>query len=1009
MSFYEEFERVKEIVTSGDVRPDLLTYDDQMIYELGTGKVSYNDLSEQGRATIDAMGGPPSMLGRMGHEAKAGFQQMQEGIRQNPIYDAVMGMGRYDIKKKGLVEPLIGAVKGGFNIPMGFFRMWGAPSSAAATTTRQAAGLPDWTQLPLEIGLGIGTDIPLAKVAKQIPRGLPLLKHLEKVLPSTTKGLKTQPETTTAKATAIDIVEGTPEHVIPDLPRTLTQAEELVKKSSPLIEKTPYNQALREFVEETIQRDPSIGEKATVLPLLQRAEQLVEYLKSPEYRAFAADITEVLRSAGMPDEAIVTFLKSRARSELFASEVSPLGKASQDISRQVQKLAQTNPRLAVLLDEAVPQGEQLSLFGRTVAEEPTRVVSKGATEGSLYETGRNLTAPGQVDQRAVQLSLEIMKTPVSPGWVTSKMPTQVQRLHNLLKKSLVAMVGSPYTATRNMVQQALRSTLEIPVGAYEEILAGGSVKDAMTKVGSELGSWFSHKNSEKYLDFLSPEQVEKLQFKGMYGETPLSDTASWAPVDRVLDSLLNKATAMNRRQEKFFWLKAFEASVNSEKAKRGLMNLTESQLPSDILDAAYNHANEMTYSRDIMWKGLKRAYKEASELPIIGPLLISDIQPFPRFNWGNALVDLLDFSPVGFYKAVGRKDTEAAARAMGKAVIGSKILSYALSEKEVPKGEWWQVNLPGFEKPFDVRRWHPLGAPFLMAELYHRPMGSKNARVTFPEVVQMLSGINRIDDTMVGALVGMLENASTQNFESHFNTAIGNYLSRWTQPLRWGQLAEQLVEPAFRDNPESWKQRDVLTNFGGVGGMFDRSISNIPIASNLLPPRIDPTTKDSPGLKDYWDVMAKLTGLDPIQTNRLKSELTRLKFTGEQGKDFLDQAVEQLDLERDKLQTGSLDVPKAGDLYSRMFARTGDRDRNRILNEHMSKVGSELIDKLLDTEFWQDATDPERSLVMSKTIDKFKGAFKEYEKEGMSKTQAIDKWLRDKDPFIRRLLDEKFR
>jgi hypothetical protein len=101
-----------------------------------------------------------------------------------------------------------------------------------------------------------------------------------------------------------------------------------------------------------------------------------------------------------------------------------------------------------------------------------------------------------------------------------------------------------------------------------------------------------------------------------------------------------------------------------------------------------------------------------------------------------------------------------------------------------------------------------------------------------------------------------------------------------------------------------------------------------------------------------------------------------------------------------------MDVPKAGDFLLKLYARTGDPKVNRILNEHMAKTGSQVLEALIDTPAYAGLSDASRRVVMDEVIVGIKASIKQAQKAGGSPYQTIDAWLKQQSPALRGLLDE---
>lgn len=1028
MGFYEDYDEIHQLVTSGQLRPDEMNDEANLIYNLGTGNLKRHELNDKAISLLDTRyGGGPSFMGKMGYEFSSGLEEALGGIKQTPLYKIVTDPSKLNLRADPY-GPVIDTAKAAWNMPMGVMRAAGAPASAAVDALYQNTPIPDnlATRLPLEIGAGLIQD------AATFTPGMSLLRRAGILAPRAVKGIKTGLETIKAPASGIEYVPGQAAKEIDPLAEAAKGVhvpglfERALKAIKPNKGDSVYLNTLRDLTQEAINKDTA------VIPLKQRSEAAVFYAKTPEFRAYVEEVTDALRAEGYSDEAITAFLRSRAKFMVDPGHVPTAEEhARSQVVKEITKLSERNPELAEKLGvvyqpkEPLGPSPQADLFGRTETATPAHIQPTGKTTGTAYQQpyelpGQRRGAGVQLDWNSSPVLLEAEKAAKTATTaasivsgkdidfvVKSKDPGFTMKLHNMLRKSVMGLVTGPGTTARNIVQQAIRGGLEIPISAYEEILKGGSIQDAINSVGSQMGNLLDLDEGRRMVGFLSEAQQQRLAYKGITGDVRSgADLKSFGFVDKVIDPAFNKANFFNQRQEEYFWLKGFQSRINAWKSKVG-GNVKDGDIPENVLTDAFNFANELTYSRD-MTKSIQEGWEKALSIPGVG-LLLQEAQPFARFNWGNALVDILDFSPVGFTHAIASGNADEAARIMGKSLVGGQILQEAMRQKEVPQGEWYEMNFPGIGK-VDARRWHPLDAYALLAELTHRPLGTPNSRVTPADVAQVLAIGTRLDDTAIGALVGMFQGESTRSLARNMGQVAGSYLSRWTTPLKWAQGVQEVGTLATQGQlGPLGVQRDLNTEHFGFGGILDRPAANIPYLREQLPARVDPTTPNTPGINTGVEYTSKLFGLDPVQTNRLKEELKRLKFTGPQGKDTEEHLAEQLGLEEQRSITGELDVPKAGDFLQKLYARTGDPKINRALNEAMAKQGSQVLEAIIDSPAYNKLSDAQRGLLMDTLITGLKASFRQGQKAGASPYEAVQTWLKGQGPSFRRMLDEMAR
>jgi hypothetical protein len=174
-----------------------------------------------------------------------------------------------------------------------------------------------------------------------------------------------------------------------------------------------------------------------------------------------------------------------------------------------------------------------------------------------------------------------------------------------------------------------------------------------------------------------------------------------APVHEVQlgGKISNFVNALNKTQEHFFRKIGFEAKLRSLLKRRGLdfNTVSPKEIPLDDISESVNYALEMSFAAAPKSKAGATILNAYNSLP--GMTLIN---PFPRFNWFNAIPFIAEHSPYGLLKAVSPKvlyqlakgDSAAFAKHASRGVIGTMMLDYALRVRSSKHAgtRWYEWN-----------------------------------------------------------------------------------------------------------------------------------------------------------------------------------------------------------------------------------------------------------------------------------------------------------------------------
>lgn len=969
-------------------------------------------------------------------QMQRGYRQIESGITGMPgiqsaedfIAGLIAGRRPEGTPRGDGLDAVANLVKGPANLLMGAMGMF--PSNlvggAVGETGWKALGQPggELGRALSEIVGGVGAGLPELK----------LLSKLTSVAPRSALKTYKEAETAIAPASAIRAYEGTKGGVIPELEkvRKVSDAEQRLVVGYGNVERDPYTQVLREAVQDSIRKDRMVN------PVGQKADMFLADVQTDEFRAFADQITKALRAEGYSDEAITAFIGRQAKMLYKTPEgVTPQMKVDRGVvSKEIEKLASTNPQLAedigVPLSKNYAPDLQEGLFGRVTEGAPGGIERYGSTTGDVYETGRQFekVSPGQLTQSGYQQELmkDLKKSPIlteaektkkeldaftdlmasrNPNYVPPKMATPDEQGHfmkfqNALIKGTGLLVTGPQTGLRNFLQQGTRTALEVPLQAYQEMLATGSLENAWQKSTSQLGALYDlgfmprkmQTGIEETFGRLSEATQKTIAKKGMYEEYKNIRTPDW--YEKTAGKAQKIFNWANEKQEKAFFYANYLASLEGDLKAIGKTlgkDITFGQLPQEMIDKAASHALEMTYSRN-MPEAAQKAFEWALKVPGLG-LLVNEMAPFARFNYGNALRDVINFSPIGFAQASLMKDPEKAARIMAKSMLGTKMIEQAARMKKDGQADIWEMDIPGLGR-VDTRKWHPMDAYAFLGEIINRPIGSKNQRVTPEDYIALFSGGTRIEDTAMGVLA-QAQNFSEGQVLQGFMQSLQQMVARWTTPLKWADAAYALGS----GRPEAMVDRDVMS--GKFYGL-DRAMANVPGLRELLPERIDPTQQEAPGPTNRWDYALRMSGLEPVRQSALKEELKRLKVTGPQGKDFLNNLYDKLNVPQEQRSTISGSV-SSGDLLRKMYGSTGDKELNREMNDLMRKVGAPIIETIMKSDVYQKQPDAVRRLLIDFITEDLRSELKDAAIAKLGPGKALGQIIKNMDPTLRGILD----
>jgi hypothetical protein len=474
------------------------------------------------------------------------------------------------------------------------------------------------------------------------------------------------------------------------------------------------------------------------------------------------------------------------------------------------------------------------------------------------------------------------------------------------------------TAMRNLWSQAGR----VSIGAIDNAMQG-VITGAMGAPGGLKRSQAGLYTPLAIINRFRPEkrkQLAKILDEG--GDAIEKAKLMSAPVHEVTagHKFSKVLQAMNRAQEGFFRKLAFESKLREQLKLRG--KILEGIDPKDIshneIAKAVDYAHEMTFARTP--KGLGgEVIRMWSKIP--GLTLVN---PFPRFNFGNAIPFLVEHSPAGWMfamspktlKALSQGKPEQFAKAASRAMIGQTMLELALRLRTSEKyagDEWYDINVG--KKKIDMRGFAPLSTYLFLAEVLTKPENIK-----FMDYAQAIVGLQRIAGTGL-VLTDMLRTDKPESTQEGFKRFIGQYGGSATVPMRTFKDFASAIDPEeakYRDERERPFTGPAMQNIPRLAVEKSGIPALQEFHSQMLPERPSPTQAET-GRAEH-PVIRQLTGLSIRTKNKIEQEFDRLG---------IDRA--------------------------RIYPRTGIPEADNLIIREMGPVAEKAIPKLMKKKRYKDA------------------------------------------------------
>lgn len=482
------------------------------------------------------------------------------------------------------------------------------------------------------------------------------------------------------------------------------------------------------------------------------------------------------------------------------------------------------------------------------------------------------------------------------------------------------------TAMRNTLSQ----TAMVNIGAIDESLQGairatvGGEGNILRQIGEGLDT------------VIALQSRMSKAGRGRLNEILMSENAHIArikllsaPVHEVNmgGKIANFLNTPNRLQEHFFRKISFESKLMQLLERTGLdyKKIDPNKIPAGMLEEAAEHGLTMTFAAMPKSRAGQRLVRAWAGNPLMTALL----NPFPRFNFGNALPFITNFSPISFMKALNPRivadlatgNPDEFARIASKAVIGTSMLGMAVYHRMKSDGtdKYYQIQIGN--RYWDTRSYAPLITPYLLvAEAMIRP-----EKLNAGDWAQVAVGLNRIAGTGLVA-TDLIRSKKMETAAQVIGRLTGEYLGSFSVPAKTFQdIYGGLVPEAgtYRETRERLLTGPIMRNIPGLAQILPEAES--PVTTK----KIEPPLEVGP-VKVPVSIFRQATGLSATTKNQLQKEVDRL----------------------------AIDV-------SRVYPKTGVPEADRMLSKYMAPVLERVTPALLENSQYQKLTRPMQRLALA--------------------------------------------
>ncbi len=581
-----------------------------------------------------------------------------------------------------------------------------------------------------------------------------------------------------------------------------------------------------------------------------------------------------------------------------------------------EELAMGNIELPFLKEIAQKRGWDNAQIAKVLED----TVSYGARNMSkLSRLRKELDGIFKDQPEVMQLLEKSFEAEASRPYLIDKAFDMLGRAGNLWRASLVSQVA---TAMRNgwsqagrlsisALDEALQGVISKSVGGAEKLTTSQIGKATINEIGRDFNKAMSAmrlmkpKNKDQLLKLLDDKQ-------GVLSKARLfSQGVHEVSLGSKYANLIN---TLNRTQEFFFRRIAFEAKTRQSLKKHGLDfdTVDVQHIPDNLLEDSVNYALEMTFAASPKSKAMQKFVKTWTD----SPLLL--VNPFPRFNFGNAIPFAFEHSPLGYLHAIkpstlkklANGDTKDFSKYASRATLGSMALDSAIRFRQSKHAgeKWHEIKIgkdeKGRDKTVSTLAYAPMSAPLFIAEAFVNP-----ERLTPTDYAKMVIGLNRISGTGLVAL-DAIRAKTGDSLKKQVKNFVGQHIASWLTPVR--QFSDFYSGVDDEENiMRDWRQDPLIAPI----------VLNLPKYSQMVPEKKSMTSIER--MKKGEDVTVVGKKIPAGLFRQLSGVTIRTKNIVEQ------------------------EIDKTGFNYIRALPKTGDAEADRRMSEYMAPIVEKLSDEII--------------------------------------------------------------
>ena len=721
------------------------------------------------------------------------------------------------------------------------------------------------------------------------------------------------------------------------------------------------------------------------IPKIEIPVETIPKIEVPKVEPIVEPVTSLDRTPALPLE---TTKKITAAAEKFFKEENIILDKKKPISFQIQELWQSGKYDIPTIIEKIAERNKIT------SEEFTSFIYPSARKSA-----QELNALSQLAKKYKEMLDPTKSFDTGTGTLGF-----FKRLDNIRRALLTSRLS---TAVRNYISQSTRVSLDVLQSVIDKTLQQAIrpfVKDkvqfdkgAVSPISNfqglinnftqwnPIGGFKKHKEiktlSNKILEN-APKEKERLflnyasDVKNYGGIKGAKDTLG------KVEGLVDYAGIFNKTQEYITRRAVFLARLDEAIRANGkfYQNKTLEQLIKENklnliraseIDVAVSKSLETTFAKEYLPNTIPG---KIISLINNAPFLLTNIIPFPRFLM-NAIKFQYDYSPLPIVTLLTKSEKAKLARGdtstYSKAAIGMGMLyaGYALRNQSYAGEKWYEFKLG--DRTVDVRPFNPFAAYLYLGDVFKRYQEGTLRNLDTKGIASVLLGIRGTTGVYaIDSLLDLLSNPKL-NFDSvitFFKKTAGETLAGYLTPL---QNFTDIYAQYF---PEARAVKE--TGGSEFTGAFTRRFPSSDLPTLTSPtsyiidangiPRAAPIYREDP-------LLTQVTGLTFIPPkNPAEKELDRLGFD-----------------------------------YREIYRSTKIPELDRAYKDKLAVSIGFGLSSIVSTPEYQNMTDSFKSLIVKKSLEKFKKEAKEEMQKDISlapylmqvKINALDK-------DTRRILDD---